>query len=477
MCGTFTIELRKRTMAERNSWNMKRLVAALGDLVKEVRGNTGAALMPVLTDSRKIVPGAVFVALRGQNFDGHDFVKEVAAKGAGLVITDHVVGCSCPEIVVADTAEAYGALARSWRAQFNIPMICVVGSNGKTTTTQMIASILRAYCGESRVLATQGNYNNEIGVPQTLLRLTTNTKVAVVEAGMNHEGEMARLAGWIRPTVVVVTNAQREHQEFLNGVMASARENAYAIVSLSAKGTAVLPVKDSAFGLWYDYVRARGCKMVTYCQGESDLADVSAAADDETLDIRAFDCEIQTKLRLFGNHAVHDAAAAAAACLVAGVNPEAVAQGLAAFEPVKGRGVRHQLPNGAVVIDDAYNANPDSMLAAVDVLASMPAPRVLILGDMAEVGEESAACHAEIGAYAKQRGIDRLFAEGPEMKHAVKSFGAGARHFESVADLAQAAKVAASTPGTLLIKASNSRKLNRVVEALVGESDAKTQRQ
>ena len=325
-------------MSDRNTWTMRSLVAALGDLVREVRGNTGASLMPVLTDSRKIEPGSIFVALRGQKFDGHDFVADVVKKGAGLVITDHVIDVDCPEIVVTDTGEALGALARAWREQFAIPLICVVGSNGKTTTTQMIAGILRAYCGQSRVLATAGNFNNEIGVPLTLLRLTQQSKVAVVEAGMNHEGEMAKLAGWIRPTVVVVTNAQREHQEFLDGVMTSARENAFALVSLSAKGTAVLPIKDDAFGLWSDYARARGCKISTYCEGDDSQARVKVSAQDEKITIRADGKVFETTLKLFGKHAVHDAAAAVAATLAVGVSPRAIVEGLAAFEPVKGRG-------------------------------------------------------------------------------------------------------------------------------------------
>lgn len=454
-------------MTDRNAWSMRSLVAALGGLVKEVRGNTGAALMPVLTDSRKIVPGSVFVALRGQKFDGHDFVEDVVKKGAAVVITDHMVGADCPEIVVTDTGEALGAMARAWREQFAIPLICVVGSNGKTTTTQMIASILRAYCGANRIWATQGNFNNEIGVPLTLLGLTRQTKAAVVEAGMNHEGEMARLASWIRPTVVVVTNAQREHQEFLDGVMGSARENAFALVSLSAKGTAVLPIKDEAFGLWSDFALARGCKTVTYCEGEDSQAQVKADAVDNRLILTVKGRTYETTLNLFGRHAVHDAAAAAAATLAVGVSPEAVVKGLAAFEPVKGRGVRHQLANGAVVIDDAYNANPDSMIAAIDVLAAMPAPRVLIVGDMGEVGDKGPQFHAEIGQYAKARGIDRLLAVGPAMQEAVRAFGAGARHFDSVDDLIMAGRMAATTPGTLLVKASNSQKLSRVVDALI----------
>ena len=313
------------------------------------------------------------MAIRGETFDGHDFVEKAVELGASAVIVERESGVSCPEFVVKSSTAAYGMLAKAWRAQFCVPVICVVGANGKTTTTQMIASILRTACGAEHVVATEGNFNNGIGVPMTLLRFNEDTLAAVVEAGMNHPGEMADLANWIRPTVVVVTNAQREHQEFINGVEGSARENGLAIVSLSTKGTVVLPLRDGCLPIWQCLATARGCQTVTYCEGENQQADVVVTSAQSVITIRTQRNEFASRLALGGKHALHDAAAAAAATLSIGVKTEAVARGLADFTPVRGRGVRHVLSSGAVLIDDAYNANPDSMRAAIDVLSSMPA--------------------------------------------------------------------------------------------------------
>lgn len=498
-------------MSQVTGWKIATLLSALGDAVLEVRGNSGVVLGEITTDSRRISKNAIFIAIRGERFDGHDFAARAAQAGAGVVIVERWQDTGCTQVLVRDTVEAYGRLAAAWRAQFAIPLICVAGSNGKTTTTQMIASILRTACGEENIVATRGNFNNHIGVPQMLMEISRRTKAAVIEAGMNHPGEMARLVSWIRPTVAVITNAQREHQEFLNGVEESARENGLALVALSAKGTAVLPVRDPSFSIWSDLVRARGCRLLTYAcgaapgeaGGEDDgpaarqpLADVvvrprGTAALEEILIERQGPAlaegagkraagkageaapALASVLKLVGRHARHDAAAAAAACLAIGVRPEAISRGLADFKPVSGRGVRYVLRNGAILIDDAYNANPDSMRAAIDVLAGMPGPRVLVVGDMAETGAQAAAFHAEIGAYARKQGIERLLATGPEMRAAVEAFGAGARHFETLEALSQAAVSAAQTPGTLLMKASHASELSRVVDAVKSAMSAK----
>ena len=265
----------------------------------------------------------------------------------------------------------------------------------------------------------------------------------------------------------MITNAQREHQEFLDGVEASARENAFAIVALSAKGTVVLPQKDPCLPLWLDYARARGCRITRYCEGASATANLTTRREGDKVVISGKNMRIETTLAIGGKHAEHDAAAAAAAALAAGVTPEAVARGLARFEALPGRGRRHQLAGGALLIDDSYNANPDSMRAAIDVLAAQPAPRVLVAGDMAETGEQHAAFHAEIGRYAKQKGIDKLLATGPDMVYAVQAFGAAARHYEATDMLLRAVREAVRTPASVLVKASHSQRLDRVVESLL----------
>lgn len=447
---------------------MRSLEHALrGIRVRTLGNTTGADLGPVCTDSRLVRQGCVFVALKGERFDGHDYAAQAARDGASVVIVERDTGASCPQIIVNDTQEALGALARTWRSQFAIPVICVVGSNGKTTTTQMIATILKAFVGEERVVATEKNFNNQIGVPLMLLRFNSETKVAVIEAGISHPGEMAKLVSWIRPTVTVITNAQREHQEFLDGVEASARENAFAIVGLSSKGTVVLPQKDACLPLWLDYAKARGCVVRRYCQGVSATADLMTRRDGDKLVISCKNTRIETTLSLSGAHAEHDAAAAAAATLAAGVTPEAVSRGLSRFEALEGRGRRYQLAGGALLIDDSYNANPDSVRAAIDVLAAQPAPRVLVMGDMAETGSKRVEFHEEIARYAKQKGIDRLLATGPNMQYAVRVFGSAARHYEALEMLLRATREAVRKPASVLVKASRSQRLDQLVKSLL----------
>ena len=248
-------------------WTQAKIEKALGSLIVEVKGRTGRPLTEVSTDSRHLSRGAVFVALKGDKFDGHDYAAAAQRNGAELLIVERPIGTPVPEIVVTDTAEAYGALARAWRSQFAIPLICVVGSNGKTTTTQMIASILRVALGTEAMLATEGNYNNSVGVPRTLLRLTSDMKAAVVEAGISHPGEMAQLVSWIRPTVVVVTNAQREHQEFLEHIVelkgAQTEERNGTILNIVATILAVIQVQDFVVELLESFYKKAGID-VTY---------------------------------------------------------------------------------------------------------------------------------------------------------------------------------------------------------------------
>lgn len=445
---------------------LAQLQDALKGLLTSSSVESGRTFGPVTTDSRNIVPGCVFIAIRGERFDGHDFALQAAEQGAGVLVLEHSVGAACPELIVSNTREAFGAIARAWRSQFSIPMVCVVGANGKTTTTQMIASILRTAVGEDHLVATEQNFNNGIGVPQTLLRLNETTQAAVVEAGSNHPGEMAQLISWIRPTVVVVTNAQREHQEFFGSIEGSARENGMAIVSLSAKGMAVLPVEDACFSIWRDLVRARGCRMWTYTTGNV-AAHVRAVGTGVRTSIILSVGEIHPNLQLPGGHVAHDAAAAAAACFAVGVGLPEIEKGLSTFRPMTGRGERHALASGAVLIDESYNANVDSMRAAIDVLATMPVPRILVAGEMGESGEKSADFHVEVGAYAKERGIDKFYAVGQSMRKAVDAFGSGATLYPDVAALTEVVQGEAASPCSILVKGSHYVGLSRLVRALV----------
>lgn len=423
----------------------------------------------VSTDSRKVDTGALFVALRGESFDAHDFLDQVAARDvAAVVVSTLPDGWTLPAIVVPDTLVALGRIAHAWRTGFDLPVIGVTGSNGKTTVKEMIASILAAAVGEDARLATQGNLNNEIGVPLTLFRLTASHRAAVVELGMNHPGEIARLAAIAAPTVALVNNAQREHQEFMHTVEAVARENGAVLQALAPSGVAVFPGDDQYTGLWRGLA---ACDVITF--GLTDACDVRADYTSNgfgsDLQVSARAAQFTVKLAAAGEHNVRNALAAIACALGAGVKPDAIVRGLEAFAPVGGRLQRKQAAGGATVIDDTYNANPDSMRAAIDVLAAYPAPRILVVGDMGEVGAQGKEFHEEIGAYAKTRGIDTVLATGELARHLAAS---GAQHYEQFDELLAALdkKLGSNTDATVLVKGSRFMKMERVVLHLTGST-------
>jgi len=423
----------------------------------------------VSTDSRKVDAGALFVALRGESFDAHDFLDQVAARDvAAVVVSTLPDGWTLPALVVPDTLVALGRIAHAWRTGFELPVIGVTGSNGKTTVKEMIAAILAAAVGEDARLATQGNLNNEIGVPLTLFRLTASHRAAVVELGMNHPGEIARLAAIAAPTVALVNNAQREHQEFMHTVEAVARENGAVLQALAPNGVAVFPGDDQYTDLWRGLA---ACDVITF--GLSDTCDVRADYTSNgfgsDLQVSARGAQFTIKLAAAGEHNVRNALAAIACAVGAGVKPDAIVRGLEAFAPVGGRLQRKQAAGGATVIDDTYNANPDSMRAAIDVLAAYPAPRILVVGDMGEVGAQGKEFHEEIGAYAHTRGIDTVLATGELARHLAAS---GAQHYEQFDELLAALdkKLGSNTDATVLVKGSRFMKMERVVQHLTGST-------
>jgi len=428
----------------------------------------------VTTDSRDLRPGDLFVALRGERFDGHDFVDAALAQGAAaaLVADERVAGMRGALIAVDDPLVALGRLAAHWRAQFDIPLAVVVGSNGKTTVKEMTAAILREAFGADGVLATRGNYNNAIGLPLTLLRLSAAHRAAVVELGMNHRGETRELVAIARPTIAVVNNAQREHQEFMTSVAEVAAEHADAIAGLAPEGVAVLNADDASLPQWQHAARAAGARVVTF--GFAPEAQVSASVRaDGSGSMVALNTPIghaHVALAVPGLHMARNALAAAAVAIAAGASIVAVKRGLSSFRPVAGRLVGARATSGAVVIDDTYNANPDSMRAAIDVLAATPGPRILVMGDMGEVGAQGPAYHREIGAYARERGIDRLFALGAMSAGAVDAFGGDATHFDDADALAGALLPHAGAGVTLLVKGSRFMRMERIVAALTGRT-------
>ena len=451
-------------------------------------GDGATELLRVHSDTRSLQPGDLFVALRGERFDAHDFLAQAKACGAVAAIAERgLETAGLAGLQVSDTQQALTELARGWRRRFHLPLIAVTGSNGKTTVTQMIAAILRAWLGDS-AFATVGNLNNHIGVPLTLLRLRQDERIhhraGVVELGMNHPGEIGALAALTAPTVALVNNAQREHLEFMASVEAVAHENGAVISALGSSGTAVFPADDEHAPIWHQLAGSRptltfaltGPADVT-CHAEwvggLGVPGPEGSTPHWALLLQTPAGATTVQLRVAGWHNVKNALAASACALAAGCPLEAIRQGLEAFAPVKGRSqVRSFVRDGKTItlIDDTYNANPDSVRAAIEVLASLPGPRWLVLGDMGEVGDHGPAFHREVGAFAKARGIDALWTVGSASSDAAAAFG-GARHFDAIASLL-AALPQAPACAAVVVKGSRFMKTEQVVAALIDESEA-----
>jgi len=383
-----------------------------------------------------------------------------------VALVEQPVDAALTQVVVPNSRRALGLAAAAWRARFRLPLIAVAGSNGKTTVTQMLASILGRAFGPTRRLATRGNLNNDIGLPLMLFELAAGHKAAVLELGMNHPGEIEYLAQLAQPTVALVNNAQREHQEFLGSVEATARENGAAIVALPPEGVAVFPADDPCASIWRNLAGTRRVIDFARAAYATVTAEYTLLADGSELEIATPVGLIRTRLAVPGAHNVHNALAATAAALAIDVAPGAIATGLAMFTAVGGRGVRSRTAGGATLIDDSYNANPDSVRVAIDLLADAAAPRILVLGDMGEVGSRSAEFHREVGAYARSRGIEVLLATGAAMHEACAAFGAGAEHFADSEALGERARELAQPGATILVKGSRFMRMERVVAAL-----------
>jgi len=427
-----------------------------------------------VSDSRAVERDALFVAIRGPRFDGHEFVAEAARRGAAAAMVERVPraggGADAGTLVeVADSRRAMGVLAGAWRERFTVPVIAVTGSNGKTTVKEMLAATFRE---RGPVLATRGNLNNEIGVPLTLCRLGAAHRAAVIEMGANHAGEIAWLTEITRPTVGLVTQCGPAHLEGFGSIEGVARAKGELFAGLPADATAVINADDAFSGLWHEL--AGGRRVVTF--GATPGADVSGTwrseAEGLALEMATPAGRVRARLALPGRHNALNALAASAAALAAGLAPAQVAAGLAAVRPVRGR---LELKRGAArarVIDDSYNANPLSLEAGLAVLGDCAGRRWLVLGDMGELGEDAAALHARAGASARAHGVERLYAIGQLSRHAVRSFGAGATHFEDRDALVRSVRDALAGDVTVLVKGSRAMRMERVVDALTGESSA-----
>jgi UDP-N-acetylmuramoyl-tripeptide--D-alanyl-D-alanine ligase len=442
----------------------------------------GAVADRVHTDSRSLQPGDLFVALRGERFDGNQFIAQAKAQGAVAVVCEasgevEAVANGLPALVVPDARIALGELAAGWRAQFDLPVIAVTGSNGKTTVTQMIASILRAHAGDD-ALSTQGNLNNDIGVPLTLFNLRAHHRVAVIELGMNHPGEIAYLSKLAQPTVALVNNAQREHQEFMGTVEAVAYENGAVLQALPVSGVAVFPSDDDFTAVWQAMsVQHAQRTFAMTTEAAAQPGDVRAAvvlwqSGAWQFTLKAPEGTASVHLHIAGRHNVKNALAASACALAAGVPLSAVAQGLMAFEPVQGRSralVLRASSGDITLVDDTYNANPDSVRAAIDVLAELPSSRLLVLGDMGEVGNQGVEFHAEVGAYASMRGIEALYTLGDLSVSASQAFGV-TQHFADMDSLLAVVLAQVNQFQSVVVKGSRFMRMERVVQALVASN-------
>ncbi len=448
----------------------------------QLSANPASPWLRVHTDTRSTRTGDLFVALRGDTFDANQFLPQALAQGAVAVLCHPQTGASengLPRIEVADTQEALTTLGTNWRAQWHLPLIGVTGSNGKTTVTQMIAAILHLHAPRGAALATQGNLNNHIGVPLTVLRLRSEHRIGVVELGMNHPGEIARLSAVAQATVALVNNAQREHLEFMHTVDAVAAENGAVISALPADGVAVFPADDVYTALWRSLAGTRRC--VTF-------SDTLTNSTDTNDSVRLLDAQwhgghwrvqaqarlgeqvasLQFDLHIAGRHNIKNALAAAACALAAGVPAATVMQGLSTFVPVQGRSRALSLVldgRSITVVDDSYNANPDSVRAAIDVLADLPGPRLLVLGDMGEVGSQGPAFHTEAGAYAAAKGIEHVLLSGTLSRRA-HAAAPGSRHFDDIAALRQAAVALLPKVASVLVKGSRFMRMEQVVDAV-----------
>jgi UDP-N-acetylmuramoyl-tripeptide--D-alanyl-D-alanine ligase len=452
-------------------------------------GDEETGIRSVSTDSRTIGHGQLFIALSGANFDGHGYVAAARQRGAcaALIAAERLaeVQAANPElplVAVADTRLALGDLAGWWRNRFTLPVIAVTGSNGKTTTKEMIASVLAAAVeaeggiAARGVLATQGNLNNDIGLPLTLLQLTADHRYAIIEMGMNHPGEIGYLTRIARPNVALVTNAQRAHLQGMGDLTAVAEEKGTIFDGLHGEGggIAVINADDPHASLWLAKNAQR--RIITFALDHPAAVrgQVQLHGLETVLTVVAPEGEARLQLNLPGLHNARNALAAAAATLAAGISIDAVAAGLGGFAGVKGRLQQRAGQNGAVILDDTYNANPDSVRAGIDVLATTIGHTVLVLGDMGEIGDMSGQCHDEIGGYAKSQGIDKVFTFGEASAVAARNFGAGAQHFDQLDPLIAAVRKELSPTTTVLVKGSRFMRMERVADALAQEQPAAT---
>jgi UDP-N-acetylmuramoyl-tripeptide--D-alanyl-D-alanine ligase len=422
----------------------------------------------VSTDTRTLRRGELFVALQGPNFDGRDYVGQARDKGAAGAVVGALVddgnGASLPQVVVNDSKRALGLLGASWREQLGTTVIGITGSNGKTTLKEMTAACLRT---TAPTLATQGNLNNEIGMPLMLTRFEERHRFAVLEMGANHAGEIAYLTALAKPNVVVITNAAAAHLEGFGSIDGVARAKGEILSGEIRPVIAVLNSDDRYFEYWSSLVQ--DVALLSFgIDGPADVRAVNIEADSggSRFDLQVPGDETPVRLPLAGRHNVLNACAAAAVATTIGIDLAGIRSALESIAPVSGRLQPIAGPGGATIYDDSYNANPSSSIAAAEFLASLPGKSLLVLGDMAELGADAPRLHREVGERAASAGIDRLYATGGLSRNTVDGFGKGANWFPSIGDLVDALTPDMGQGSNVLVKGSRSSRMERVVDAL-----------
>lgn len=429
-------------------------------------------------DTRTLHRGDLYIGIRGRNFDGNDFAKAAFSAGAAGVMVEHWSDLDGPQVLVEDGTRSLGRLAGVWRQRWCGRLVGVTGSNGKTTVKEMIAAVL-AEQGET--LWTQGNLNNDIGVPLTLLRLRREHRFAVVEMGANHAGEIAYTSSLAKPDIGLITNAGTAHLEGFGSLEGVARAKGELLGSLGPEGVAVLNAEDDYFPYWCEF--ARRTRLLSF--GLKPEADVRTEPDDLHLGLAEdgfssrFSLQFEgrhypVRLRLAGAHNRMNALAAAAACFALDIGGERIVAGLSKMVPVSGRLRPLRAANGAVIIDDSYNANPSSFSAALDVLLALPGEPWVALGAFGELGHRSAELHAELGREALARGVSRLFVTGRNGERAVAAFGSAARFFHSTEEMIEHLSAELHRDTVMLVKGSRSQHMEKVVQALTATPETRT---
>jgi len=420
-------------------------------------------------DTRSLQPGNLFVAIPGERVDGHDFIEAARQKGAAAALVTREVHSSLPQILVENVVPALGKLGAFWRNQFNIPFVAVTGSNGKTTLKNMIAAIMIADCegDESEVLATIGTLNNHLGLPLTLTRLNEKHRYAVIEMGMNHFGEIDYLAHLTRPNVAVITNAASAHLEGLGDLAGVARAKAEIFHGLQTNGTAVLNRDDAFFNFWRGLVNQHPFLSFGFNKDADITATLHDADQSQRMTLRTPRGNIAVNLPLLGQHNILNSLAATAAAIAIGIDLITIKKGLESVIPAPGRLQIHTLSNGVNIIDDTYNANPVSLQAAVEALSSFVGKKILVLGDMKELGTDAKSLHHSAGEKIRLAGIDHLFTYGELSANTATAFGEGAYHFSEQEKLVEALKPFLHNTTTILVKGSRSMKMEKVVQRLV----------